>query len=82
VATFGAAEVLAAMLGSSVGAGADRAGGSFVSACLVWVAEAVAISAVGGGVGGVDRGHPTCAGEKADGGTNLGCFFLGDRNDH
>jgi hypothetical protein len=44
------------VLGPCVSAGADGAGWSFVGACLVGVSEAVAVAAVGSGVGGVDWG--------------------------
>ena len=57
VAVFGAARVFASMLGSCVGAGADGAGWSLVRAGLVWVAEAVAVTAVGSRVCRVDGGN-------------------------
>jgi hypothetical protein len=80
VATFGAAEIFAAVLGPSVGARADGAGRGFVGACLVWVSESVAVAAVGGGIRGVDRGDLSDAREESDGGAYNQGFLFGDRN--
>ena len=54
VTFFRASWILASVLCSCMGAGADGAGRGFVRAGLVWVAEGVAIAAVCSGVGGVD----------------------------
>ena len=65
-----------------MGTGANGAGGCFFGTSLVWVTEPVAVSAVGGGVGGVNGGDSADAGEETDGGSNLSSLFLGDRDNH
>ena len=50
VSIFGASWVFAAVLGSGVSSGANRAGRGHVEACLVWMSESVAVPAVGSGV--------------------------------
>jgi hypothetical protein len=56
VALLGATWVFASVLCSGVDPSANWACGGLIRACLVWVSEAVAVSTVGGGVGGVDGG--------------------------
>jgi hypothetical protein len=64
------------MLGPCVGTGADGAGGCFFGACLMWMAEAVTVSAMSGGVGGVNGGNSADPGKETNGGSDLGSLFL------
>ena len=70
------------MLGPCVGTGADGAGGCFFGACLMWMTESVTVSAVSGGVGGMNGGDSADVGKETDGGSDLGSLFLGNRDNH
>ena len=70
------------MLGPCVGTGANLAGGCFFGACLMWVTETVAVSAVSGGVGGMNGGDSADTRKETNGGSDLGSLFLGNRDNH
>jgi hypothetical protein len=66
------------VLGPCVSAGADGAGRGLVGTCLVGVSKAVAVSAVGRGVCGVDRGDFANTREETNGGADNRGFFFGN----
>ena len=65
-----------------MGTGADGAGGCFFGACLMWMTETVTVSAMSGGVGGMNGGDSADTGEEANGGSDLGILFLGNRDNY
>ena len=77
---FGASWVFAAVLGSGVSSGVNRAGRGHVGACLVWMSESVAIPAVCSGVCRVDWGDFPRARKYADGSSDSFCLFFRNRN--